>query len=99
MFDFIATEPFGIPTDFITWTGDTSPHNTWANTKEEVADYVRNVTQTLKDAFPKDSKIDFFPALGNHDVWPINVEDLTKPNSNWDINMIKEDWVGQYWLS
>jgi len=99
MFDFIATNDFGYKTDFITWTGDTSPHNTWTNTKEEVAEYVRNVTQTLKDSLGSNSQIDIFPALGNHDVWPINTEDLTKPDSNWDINMIKEDWLGPHWLS
>jgi hypothetical protein len=88
MFDFIASEPFGVPTSFITWTGDTSPHNTWSNTKEEVANYVKNVTQTLKDSFHPESEIDFFPALGNHDVWPSNDQDFEKPNSNWDINMI-----------
>ena len=99
MFDFISDNQSTLKTDFITWTGDNSPHNTWENTQEEVAMYVANITATLKESLGTDSTIEIFPALGNHDVWPINTEDLTTPNSNWDINQIKESWVGQNWLS
>jgi len=33
-----------------------------------------------------DSKIQVYPIHGNHDTWPVNVEDFSKPNSNYPIN-------------
>lgn len=36
MFEFIANNQEELQTDFITWTGDNSAHNTWNNSNEEV---------------------------------------------------------------
>lgn len=99
MFDFIGQNQDTLKVDFITWTGDNSPHNTWQNSNEEVASYVRNITETLKQSLGPDSKIEVFPALGNHDTWPINVEDLSTPNSNLAINSFKTGFVADHWLS
>ena len=38
-----------------------------------------------------------YPSLGNHDIWPVDVEDFSTPNSNPIINSIKDgwtDWIG-----
>lgn len=40
--------------------------------------------------------IAFYPIQGNHDVWPVNVQDFSKPNSNAAINgfsPVWEDWL------
>jgi len=99
MFELIGTNQHQLKTDFITWVGDNSAHNVWDNTNEEVAEYTNNITQTLKDALGSDSKIQIFPSLGNHDTWPVNVEDFSTPGSNWPINHVKGNWTGENWLS
>jgi len=100
MFDFIATNQDELKTDFITWTGDNSAHNVWDNTAEEITDYTRNITETLKSSLTKaDKTIEIFPIQGNHDTWPVNVEDFTKKNSNYAINHLKDTWRDSSWLS
>lgn len=37
--------------------------------------------------------------LGNHDTWPVNVEDFSAPNINYEINHIKEFWKDKNWLN
>jgi sphingomyelin phosphodiesterase len=81
--------------DFFFWTGDNSPHNTWANTAEEVTNYTLEITKMVKDTF-KDSEIKVYPCLGNHDTWPVNVEDFTTAGDNNIINSVGEGW--QEWL-
>ena len=78
MFDFIATLQKDI--DFMTWVGDNSAHNVWDNTNEEVTEYTNIITQMLKDAMGEDTKVEFYPSLGNHDTWPVNVQDFSAPN-------------------
>ena len=54
------------------------------------------ITQAIKDAF-KGLDIPIYPTLGNHDTWPVNVEDFSAPNTNYPINHIKDtwtDWIG-----
>ena len=50
MFDYIGDHLDEMKVDFITWVGDNGPHNIWLYSKEEVADYTRNVTSTLKES-------------------------------------------------
>jgi len=37
--------------------------------------------------------------MGNHDVFPVDIQDFSKPNSNYAINHIKNAWSGPNWLS
>ena len=99
MFDFIANNQDTLKTSFITWVGDNSAHNVWDNSNEEVYQYTLNITDTLNQSLGKDSKIQIFPAMGNHDTWPVNVQDFTKPNSNYAINRLKEQWLNDGWLT
>ena len=99
MFEWVANNQEELKTDFITWTGDNSAHNVWDNTQEEITQYTVNITQTLKDALGPDSKIPVFPIQGNHDTWPVNVQDFTSSNSNWAINHFKDSWTSENWLS
>jgi hypothetical protein len=99
MFDFIGKNQDTLQTKFITWTGDNSAHNVWDNTNEEVTEYTVNITNTLKESLGPDSKIQVFPALGNHDTWPVNVQDFSQPNTNWQINHLKDTWTDVNWLN
>ena len=91
MFDFISNNQDTLKTDFITWGGDNSGHNIWSNSKEEVTSYNLNITQSLKDAIG-DQDITVFPIVGNHDTWPVNIHDFSKPGLNYAINHLKNAW-------
>jgi len=45
------------------------------------------------------SMVQVFPVLGNHDTWPVNVEDFSSQNSNYEINQLNTTWTGSYWLN
>jgi len=84
--------------NFITWTGDNSAHNVWNNTNEEVYQYTSAITKDLNDALGK-MPIQVYPSLGNHDVWPVNVEDFSASDSNYQINHLKSDWADPHWMT
>lgn len=98
MFDFISKNQDTLKTDFITWTGDSSGHNIWDDTESEVTNDALLITDLLKSKI-KDLGIDVFPIQGNHDTWPVNVQDFSAPNSNYGINHYAEAWTGTNWLS
>lgn len=97
MFEEIATLQEDI--DFITWVGDNSAHNVWDNSNEEITEYTNEITQALKSALGANSTVQIYPSLGNHDTWPVNVQDFSAPYANWPINHIKGNWTGPNWLS
>lgn len=99
MFDFIAANQDEFKTQFITWVGDNSAHNVWSNTNPEVVDYTVNITKTLVDSLGPDSNIAIYPSLGNHDTWPVNVEDFSGPNTNYAVNHVRPAWTGKNLLS
>ena len=99
MLDFIGknlTTELGI--DFITWHGDNSAHDVWMNTHEEVTRYTKNISTVLKNALAN-TTIPVFPVTGNHDTWPVNVQDFSSQNSNYEINQLKDAWRGTFWLN
>ena len=99
MFEFIRDNQDTLKTDFITWHGDNSGHNTWDNTDEEVLEYTTIITETLMKTLVNHD-IAVFPNLGNHDTWPVNVQDFSSgPNSNYQINNLKEAWRYDNWLN
>jgi len=75
---------------------DNSSHNTWNNTIEEITHYTEAVTDMIKDAI-KDTDITVLPIQGNHDTWPVNIQDFSSPNSNYSINQYKQMWSD--WLT
>lgn len=99
MFEFIGANQDTLKTDFITWAGDNSAHNVWDNTNEEVTKYSAVITNKLNEALGADSKIAVYPSLGNHDTWPVNVQDFSTPNTNYPINHLIPVWSGPNWLS
>lgn len=74
------------------WTGDNSPHNVWSNSNEEVAASTINITLAIKKAFAS-TNITVCPIQGNHDTWPVNVENFQTPNSNIPINTFSDHWA------
>ena len=40
-----------------------------------------------------------YPIQGNHDTWPVNVQNFDTPNSNEPINGFKDSWMDQLWMS
>lgn len=56
------------------WTGDNTAHDTWKNTAPEAIDYNKLVTAKIKDTFY--GSVPVYPALGNHDTWPVNIQNF-----------------------
>ena len=83
--------------DLIFWTGDNSAHNIWSNSNEEVIAATANVTQMIKDIFQL-TNTTVIPLEGNHDVWPANLQDFKKAESNIPINgfaPLWKEWLGE----
>jgi hypothetical protein len=78
MVDYVSAE---IHPDIVFWTGDNSKSDTWANTEDDVIMYVVNSTEAMIDAWSSQN-ITIIPIQGNHDTWPVNVEDFSAPGIN-----------------
>jgi len=93
MLDYVANE---IQPDMFFWTGDNSAHNVWDNTAEEVTEYTITITEEINRFFAGHN-ITVMPAMGNHDVWPVDIQSFAKPYANYPINHIKDAWAD--WLT
>jgi len=60
-----------------------------------VIDYTVNITETIKE-IGLDSIAQMFPIEGNHDTYPVNVEDFTSEGIDDAINGFKSHWAD--WL-
>ena len=69
------------------------------NDAQEVIDATVNVTKALKEALKDHTNIEFFPAMGNHDVFPANLLDFEVESENDQMNEFKETWIGKNWLT
>ena len=98
MFEFIANNQDTLKTDFVTWVGDNSGHNVWDNTDPEITHDTETITNLWKSKM-KGLDIDVFPIQGNHDTWPVNVQDFSAPNINYAINHYAEAWTDTNWLT
>lgn len=92
MLEFTKSE---IQPDILFWTGDNSPHNVWSNSNEEVAEATASITKIIQAHFDN-TNISVYPIQGNHDTWPVNVQDFSAPNSNIPINAFSDLWLD--WL-
>ena len=57
MFEFIRDNQDTLKTDFVTWTGDNSAHDTWMNTQDEVVQYTQNITNSWRQIVGMDNDI------------------------------------------
>lgn len=99
LFEYIAQNQDELKTDFITWTGDNAPHNIWENSLEEVKGYEELVTSKLKKALKDHPNIEVYPAVGNHDLFPLDEIEMSKPGTNEAIQNLKAIWGGSKWLN
>jgi len=81
--------------DIFFWTGDNSPHNVWANNVLEVGNATLNITLAIQRVFDS-SNISVYPIQGNHDTWPVNVQDFSAEYINEPINGFSGTWAD--WL-
>lgn len=93
MMDFIKDE---VQPDVFFWTGDNSPHNPWEDDDAYVAFANINTTKLIQEHF-RGTNIPVFAIHGNHDTWPINIQDFSQSYSNIQINALAPLWYE--WLS
>ncbi|XP_076814916.1 sphingomyelin phosphodiesterase-like [Clavelina lepadiformis] len=88
-FQHVSKEKF----DYIIWTGDLPAHNDWSQTKESQLFLLKNLTKTILKYFPNTP---VYPALGNHESFPVNSFPpayVTNTNSiNWLYNALVDAW-------
>jgi sphingomyelin phosphodiesterase len=94
LLDYVVNE---VKPDAIFWTGDNSAHNVWDNTDEEVTNYTIKSTQMIKEKL-EGTDITVFPIHGNHDTWPVDIEDFSEAakGKNYEFNHFKQYWAD--WL-
>eukprot|EP00347_Sterkiella_histriomuscorum_P016021 403354796 len=92
MLTYVKTQ---VQPDILFWTGDNSPHDVWENDNTDVTTSTLNITNMITAAF-QGSNISVFSIEGNHDTWPVNVQDFSDANSNIQINGIAPNW--KQWL-
>mmetsp|Transcript_7086 Transcript_7086/g.5341 ORF Transcript_7086/g.5341 Transcript_7086/m.5341 type:complete len:121 (-) Transcript_7086:451-813(-) len=85
---FMADE---LKPDFVFWTGDNSKSDTWSNELDQVVFYTRNLSDSIRAA-GLDEIAGIFPIEGNHDVYPVNVQEFGEPGMNEAINGFKSAW-------
>ena len=57
--------------DFMIWTGDNAPHDTWEGEQPKVYDIARTIKETIDNKFNNgNTKIPVFYSLGNHEKYP-----------------------------
>ena len=57
--------------DFVIWTGDNAPHDSWKNTQEQVYEIASKIKKMLDKLFHNGTNdIPIFYSLGNHEKYP-----------------------------
>lgn len=56
--------------DYVIWTGDIPPHDSWSLLKNESLDILNKTLSKMMKHFPD---IPVYPALGNHEAVPPNL--------------------------
>jgi len=84
-----------IKPDFVLWTGDNAPHDTWTGSQK--AAY--NATQIFVDLISKNNNfsLPIYPTLGNHEIFPNDEYNPFDNNNNKVFNRFAE--IFKPWLS
>ncbi|XP_054157328.1 sphingomyelin phosphodiesterase-like [Oppia nitens] len=84
--------------DFVIWTGDNIPHDTWNTTEAVNLKHVKYMTDLVKKAFP--GKL-VFPSLGNHEPHPpfmfVPHEVEVKTNGSFSMSWLYDTLADSYW--
>ena len=88
LFNSFVEKAYEIKPDFIIWTGDNAPHDTW-KTKKVGQDDTYEVTRIIRDSLDKKfkNKIPIYPLLGNHEIYPN--DEFNEKEINFYENMAK----------
>ena len=71
LFESFVEDAITRDVDFIIWTGDNAPHDSWKNGQEQVYEIAEEIKSKLDSRFHNDSyKIPIFYSLGNHEKYP-----------------------------
>ena len=89
--EFIGTE---IKPDMVLWTGDNADHNIWDQSFDENMMNNLDITNQLKKYLPSETLV--FPTLGNHDAYPVNVEDMYHEERNTLVKGVADSW--EQWI-
>jgi hypothetical protein len=74
-------------TEFILWTGDNIPHDIWNQSFEKNTKSSIILTKDFKEKFPE---MTFYPIHGNHEYFPVNLDDFKQNNKQ--IKILAEQW-------
>ena len=69
LFKSFVDDAFARNVDFVIWTGDNAPHDTWEGSQDGVFDISRRLKNMLDEKF-KTKNIPVFYSLGNHEKYP-----------------------------
>ena len=70
LFESFLDDALNRSVDFIIWTGDNAPHDSWEGNQPDVYKIAENIKTTLDSKFTGDKKIPVFYSLGNHEKYP-----------------------------
>ena len=73
---------------YVLWSGDITPHDVWATTKQEILQTALSWTSLLKSSLPKEKPV--FPILGNHEAFPVN---MFSPADSFIPERISSKWI------
>ena len=79
--------------DLILWTGDNIAHDIWQQSVDTNTKYTEILTNIFKLKLPN---IPVFPVLGNHEFYPVNVQDFVDGEPVIDrIGRMWREWIGE----
>lgn len=99
LLEFVRDNHDELKTEAVIWTGDNAPHVSFDKLEindKTVAEYTVNISKIMMDKLEGD--LEFYPVLGNHDKFPSNVQDFTKPYASGAINNIYKHWQTKGWF-
>ena len=80
LFQSFIDYAYELKPDFIIWTGDNSPHDTWEGSQEKVIEATKVLRDMINEKF--NYEIPIFPVLGNHEVYPNDLFNVTDGKKN-----------------
>jgi len=93
---FINTNPtfnslYGSKVDFIIWTGDNPPHDIWAESRGSQLSASQTVADWLYSNFTLKRQWPVFPAIGNHESFPVD-QFPGPPRNSWLMEPTAQFW-------
>jgi len=82
---------FGNSIDFMIWTGDNPPHDIWAETRDSQLNASSTVASWLYNSFTLKRNWPIFPAIGNHESFPVD-QFPGPPRNSWLMEPTAQYW-------